>query len=52
MMKLKVILVSLLTLLLALAVKSANASPIQNKKIIEGTSQFQNYLIIYLKEKI
>jgi|TARA_B110000971_G_scaffold214396_1_gene246413 hypothetical protein len=52
MMKLKVILVSLLTLLVALAVNPANASPIQNKKIIESTSQFQTYLIIYFKEKI
>jgi hypothetical protein len=52
MMKLKVILVSLLTLLVALAVNPANASPLQNKKIIEGTSQFQTYLIIYFKEKI
>ena len=52
MMKLKVILVSLLTLLVALAVNPANASPIQNKKIIESTSQFQTSLIIYFKEKI
>jgi len=51
-MKLKVLCVSFMTLLVALAVNLANASPLQNKKIIEGTSQFQTYLIIYFKEKI
>ena len=50
-MKLKVLCVSFMTLLVALAVNPANASPLQNKKIIEGTSQFQTYLIIYFKEK-
>ena len=50
-MKLKVLCVSFMTLLVALAVNPANASPSSNKELIEGTSKYQAYLMICFKGK-